>query len=248
MKDLLLSLALAFAVFTTSVHADTPGAADLPQVRIRTTMGVIVVALDKNKAPKTVENFLSYVQEKAYDGTLFHRVIKDFMIQGGAVTTAYEPRPTHAAIPSEANNGLKNDRGNIAMARDFDPHSAKNQFFINTVDNLHLNHSAPKEGYWGYTVFGKVVQGMDVVDRINNVPTGAGGMFVSDVPKTLVTINTITVEPPAPATVIASAKPEPKTAAKKTSKRKAKKKPAAAPATVAVKATKVAEVQVAKPK
>lgn len=248
MRDLLTSLALIFAVFTTSAYADTPGAPDLPRVRIQTTMGDIVVELDKNKAPKTVENFLSYVREKAYDGTIFHRVVKDFMIQGGAVNASYEPRPTHAAIQSEANNGLKNDRGTIAMARDFDPHSAKNQFFINTIDNLHLNHSAPKEGYWGYTVFGKVVQGMDVVDRINKIPTGSGGMFVSDVPKTLITINTITVEPPAPPTVVASAKPEPKAATKKTSKRKAKKKPASAPVTAEVKAKKVAEVQVAKPK
>ncbi len=248
MKDLLSSLALVFAVFTTSVYADMPGAPDLPHVRIQTTMGDIIVELDKNKAPKTVENFLSYVREKTYDGTIFHRVVKDFMIQGGAVNASYEPRPTHATIQSEANNGLKNDRGTIAMARDFDPHSAKSQFFINTIDNLHLNHSAPKEGYWGYTVFGKVVQGMDVVDRINNIPTGPGGMFVSNVPKTLITINTITIEPPAPPTVVAAAKPEPKAAAKKTSKRKAKKKSATAPVTAKVKTNKVAEVPVAKPK
>lgn len=228
--------------------ATTTAATDLPRVRIQTTMGDIVVELEKTKAPKTVENFLSYVREKVYDGTIFHRVIKDFMIQGGAVNASYEPRPTHTAIQSEANNGLRNDRGTIAMARDFDPHSAKNQFFINTADNLHLNHSAPKEGYWGYTAFGKVVQGMDVVDRINNLPTGPAGMFVSDVPKTLVTINKITVEPPAPPTVVASGQPEPKSAAKKTSKRKAKKKPAAAPAITNLKANKVAEVQVAKPK
>ena len=246
MKDLLSSLALVFAVFTTSVYADTPGTPELPRVRIQTTMGDIVVELDKSKAPKTVENFLSYVQEKSYDGTLFHRVIKDFMIQGGAVNASYEPRPTHAAIQSEANNGLKNDRGSIAMARDFDPHSAKSQFFINTIDNLHLNHSARKEGYWGYTVFGKVTQGMDIVDRINKIPTGSGGIFVSDVPKTLITITSITVEPPAPPTVVATAKPEPKAAAKKTSKRKAKKKPATPPVTAEVKIN--TGVPVAKPK
>lgn len=248
MKYLLPSLALVFAVFTPPAYSDTPGAPDLPRVRIQTSMGDIVVELDKNKAPKTVENFLGYVKEKAYDGTLFHRVVKDFMIQGGVVNASYEPRPTRAAIQSEANNGLKNDRGTIAMARDFDPHSAKNQFFINTMDNLHLNHSAPKEGYWGYTVFGKVTQGMDVVDRINNIPTGPAGIFVSDVPKSLVTIKTVSIEPPAPPTVVASAKPEPKAAAKKTSKRKAKKKPAAAPVTAEVPLKKVAGVQVAKPK
>ena len=156
-----------------------------PRVRLSTSLGDIVVELDAAKAPKTVENFLQYVNDKHYDGTVFHRVIGNFMIQGGGFGADMQQKATRAPIPLEASNGLKNDRGTIAMARTSNPNSATSQFFINVVDNAGLNAPSP-DGH-GYTVFGKVVADMDVVDKIRAVPVGNRGMH-QNVPQTPVTI------------------------------------------------------------
>ena len=156
-----------------------------PRVRLSTSLGDIVVELDAAKAPKTVENFLQDVIDKHYDGTVFHRVIGNFMIQGGGFGADMQQKATRAPIPLEASNGLKNDRGTIAMARTSNPNSATSQFFINVVDNAGLNAPSP-DGH-GYTVFGKVVAGMDVVDKIRAVPVGNRGMH-QNVPQTPVTI------------------------------------------------------------
>lgn len=188
----LLNFLLLGAPFSQA--ADEP----LPRVRIQTNLGDMVVELDNKKAPKTVDNFLTYVKQGSYDGTLFHRVIGDFMIQGGAYTNSYQVRPARAAIPTESNNGLKNKRGTIAMARGYDPNSATNQFFINTVNNEFLNFHAPRAGYWGYTVFGQVTEGLDVLDRISKTPTGSGGPFPKDVPRTPIIIKKISIEPVTP--------------------------------------------------
>ncbi len=150
-------------------------------VELHTNHGVIKLELDAEKAPKTVENFLNYVKKGHYDGTVFHRVINGFMIQGGGFEPGLTQKPTDAPIDNEANNGLKNDAYTIAMARTNDPHSATAQFFINVNDNDFLNHSSPTPQGWGYTVFGKVVEGQDVVDKIKAVKTGSKG-FHQDVP------------------------------------------------------------------
>jgi peptidyl-prolyl cis-trans isomerase B (cyclophilin B) len=150
-------------------------------VELQTNHGVIKLELDAEKAPKTVENFLSYVRKGHYDNTVFHRVIDGFMIQGGGFEPGMKQKPTDAPIDNEANNGLKNVKGSIAMARTNDPHSATAQFFINVNDNDFLNHSSPTPQGWGYTVFGKVVEGLDVVEQIKKVKTGSKG-FHQDVP------------------------------------------------------------------
>ncbi|KLN58766.1 peptidyl-prolyl cis-trans isomerase cyp18 [Variovorax paradoxus] len=153
------------------VHAQQPG----PRVRLATSAGDILVELDQAKAPQTVENFLQYVKDKHYDGTVFHRVIDGFMIQGGGFTADMQQKPTRAPIPLEASNGLKNDRYTIAMARTGNPNSATSQFFINVKNNDSLN--APNPDGYGYTVFGRIVSGTDVVDKIRAVQTGnKGGM------------------------------------------------------------------------
>lgn len=154
-----------------------------PKVRMETTKGTVIIELYPDKAPKTVENFLRYVNEAKYDGTIFHRVIKRFMNQGGGFTPDFKKVDTFAPIMNEADNGLKNTRGTIAMARTGNPHSATNQFFINTADNAFLDHSSKSQRGWGYCVFGTVVDGMEVMDRIANVRTGAGGQFQKDVPQ-----------------------------------------------------------------
>jgi len=159
-----------------------------PQVVLETSQGDITLELDAERAPKTVENFLAYVRDGHYNGTIFHRVIPDFMIQGGGFTSDFQQKPTRAPIQNEADNGLKNARGTVAMARTGNPHSATAQFFINTVDNGFLDHQAPNPRGWGYAVFGKVTAGMDVVDRIQRLPTGRGGPFQTDVPRETVTI------------------------------------------------------------
>jgi cyclophilin family peptidyl-prolyl cis-trans isomerase len=164
-----------------------------PMVTIQTNVGTIVVELEVEKAPKTVENFLRYVKEGFYDGTIFHRVMHNFMIQGGGFTADYQQKPTHASITNEADNGLKNVRGSIAMARTPDPHSATAQFFINVVDNPFLNYTAKTPGGWGYAVFGKVTQGMEVVDKIRETKTGSGGPFTADVPQTVIIIEKISL-------------------------------------------------------
>lgn len=158
-------------------------AADKPRVILETNKGNIVLELYPDKAPRTVANFLQYVEEGFYTNTIFHRVINGFMIQGGGFTPKYERKNTRAPITNEADNGLKNARGTIAMARTFDPHSASAQFFINVADNDFLNFKSKHPNGWGYAVFGKVVQGMDVVDTIKAIPTVSAGPFPRDVPR-----------------------------------------------------------------
>ncbi|MCG2592845.1 peptidyl-prolyl cis-trans isomerase [Ramlibacter sp. XY19] len=169
-------------------------AADAPRVKLATTAGDIVIEVYPDKAPKTAENFLQYVRDKHYDGTIFHRVIDRFMIQGGGFDAKMNEKPTRPPIVLEAKDafakGLKNVPGTIAMARTSDPNSATGQFFINVVDNT--SRLDPTERNPGYTVFGKVVSGMDVVEKIKGVPTGSSGMH-GDVPVTPVVINTATI-------------------------------------------------------
>ncbi len=181
------------ASFAALTLAALPALAANPQVELDTTAGKIVIELHPEAAPKTVENFLAYVKSGQYDGTQFHRVIPGFMIQGGGFTADFQQKPTKAPIRNEAEQsskaGLLNVPGTIAMARTGDPHSATAQFFINVADNKFLNfRSADPQGY-GYTVFGKVVSGMDVVDKIAKTPTGSGGPFPKDVPTQKVIIN-----------------------------------------------------------
>ena len=158
-----------------------------PQVDIKTNVGTIRVELYPAKAPKTVENFLQYVKDGHYNGTVFHRVIDGFMIQGGGFEPGMKQKAARKSIKNEADNGLKNDRYTIAMARTSDPHSATAQFFINVADNEFLNHTSPTMQGWGYAVFGKVVAGQDIVDRIKGVKTGRKG-FHDDVPQADVVI------------------------------------------------------------
>jgi peptidyl-prolyl cis-trans isomerase B (cyclophilin B) len=153
----------------------------MSKVQLQTNKGVITLELDAEKAPKTVENFLSYVRKGHYDNTIFHRVIKNFMIQGGGFEPGMKQKDTDAPIENEAGNGLKNDRYTVAMARTNAPHSASAQFFINVVDNDFLNFSSPTPQGFGYAVFGKVVDGTDVVEQIKGVRTGSSG-FHQDVP------------------------------------------------------------------
>src|SRR3546814_341914 len=152
-----------------------------PRVDLNTNMGDIVIELNAEKAPKTVENFLSYVKEGFYDNTIFHRVIDNFMVQGGGFEPGMKQKQPHEPIENEADNGLKNDKYTVAMARTGDPHSATAQFFINVADNEFLNFTAPTPSGWGYAVFGKVVEGTDVVDKIKQVKTASKG-FHQDVP------------------------------------------------------------------
>ncbi|WP_416761776.1 peptidylprolyl isomerase [Roseateles sp. So40a] len=151
------------------------------KVELHTNQGLITIELDDVKAPKTVENFLAYVAKGHYDGTIFHRVIKGFMAQGGGFEAGMKQKPTDAPIQNEANNGLKNDKYTLAMARTNAPHSASAQFFINTVDNDFLNFKSESPSGWGYAVFGKVVGGQDIVDKIEKVKTSRSG-FHDDVP------------------------------------------------------------------
>ena len=185
MRFLLISLAL--------LVSQTGWAANQPRVSLETNKGTIVLELDQEKAPKTVANFLQYVEEGFYTNTIFHRVIRDFMIQGGGFTPKYERKNTRPPIVNEADNGLKNTRGTIAMARTNEPNSATNQFFINTVNNPFLDYRSKTVSGWGYCVFGKGIEGMDVMDRISVVKTGAGGPFRSDVPVMPVMINKVTL-------------------------------------------------------
>jgi len=171
-----------------------------PRVRIVTSLGDIVLELDREKAPKSVENFLNYVREGFYDGTIFHRVIDGFMVQGGGFTQDFQKKSTRTPVENEADNGLKNLKGTVAMARTNAPHSATAQFFINVADNGFLNHTSPTSRGWGYAVFGKVVEGMDVIDKIRKTPTGSGGPFRSDVPRTPVVIEKVILGDAMPAT------------------------------------------------
>ena len=164
-------------------------------IKLTTNFGAIVLELFADKAPKTAANFEEYVKSGHYDGTIFHRVINGFMIQGGGFTADMSQKPTNAPIENEANNGLSNLNGTVAMARTADPNSAAAEFFINVVDNKRLDYVADANGpvSWGYAVFGKVVAGMDVVDKIKAVETGPQGPFVSDVPKTPIVIEKASV-------------------------------------------------------
>ena len=175
-----------------SVAAGAPGAlAADPQVDLKTNLGTIRLELYPVKAPKTVENFLQYVKDGHFNGTIFHRVIDNFMIQGGGFDRSYKQKPTREPIQNEAKNGLKNDLGTVAMARTSAPHSASSQFFINGKNNDFLNAPNAQDG-WGYTVFGKVVSGMDVVMNISKTPTGPGGPFPTDAPREMVVIESAT--------------------------------------------------------
>jgi peptidyl-prolyl cis-trans isomerase B (cyclophilin B) len=159
---------------------------------LHTSLGDIGLELDAEKAPATVENFLTYAKDGFFDGTIFHRVIENFMIQGGGMIADMSQKTTRAPIKNEADNGLKNTTGTIAMARTNDPHSATAQFFINVSDNEFLNHRSPSPQGWGYAVFGKVVSGMDVVEKIKAVKTGRRGHH-DDVPEETVTIERVTI-------------------------------------------------------
>ena len=170
MKKIMALLAL-FAVLAIAPGFAQAGNAD-PVIKLETTMGDIVIRLNERKAPITCANFVQYVKSGHYDGTIFHRVIKDFMIQGGGFADNMKEKPTHAPIRNEANNGLKNEKYTIAMARTKDPHSASAQFFINTRNNNFLDFKSQKNGEWGYAVFGKVIQGQNVVDQMEKAATG----------------------------------------------------------------------------
>jgi peptidyl-prolyl cis-trans isomerase B (cyclophilin B) len=159
-----------------------------PQVKLQTTLGEVVIKLNAEKAPLSVKNFLSYVKEGHYDGTIFHRVIPGFMAQGGGYTEKFQQKPTHPPIKNEADNRLLNKRGTIAMARTPDPDSATAQFFINYADNGFLDYKSSTPSGWGYAVFGEVVEGMDVVDKMATIPTGRGGPMATDVPQTPIVI------------------------------------------------------------
>ena len=192
-----LTLSLGVLSMQATQAQDAPKTAGAPQVKFVTNMGEFVVEVYPDKAPKTAENFLQYVRDKHYEGTIFHRVIANFMIQGGGYDARYIERPTRAPVMHEglealSKGGPRNTVGTIAMARTNAPHSATAQFFINVVDNGFLDPSPQQPGY---TVFGKVVSGMDVVNRIRAIPTGFGGPFPSDVPRTPVVIKSATVLP-----------------------------------------------------
>ncbi len=179
MRKLLLCV-LGLIIVAAPVVAEEKKAVD-PQVELDTSKGKIVLALYPQKAPETVKNFLGYVDAKFYDGTIFHRVIPKFMIQGGGFSADMKRKPTGKPIINEADNGLKNDRGTIAMARTSDPHSATAQFFINSVNNDFLNFKSKTSQGWGYVVFGRITQGMKVLDAITKARTGARGPY-RDVP------------------------------------------------------------------
>jgi cyclophilin family peptidyl-prolyl cis-trans isomerase len=200
MKNLLAVLSLSLmSVSVLAAPADK--SADKPaaktgapvNVTLETSLGTIKLELDAAKAPQTVNNFVEYAKAKHYDGLVFHRVIKGFMVQGGGYDEKFEQRKTRAPVKNEAANGLKNARGTVAMARTGDPHSATSQFFINHADNTFLDYPA-RDG-WGYCVFGKVTEGMDVVDKIASLPTGSSGPFDRDVPMKAVVIKSVTVAP-----------------------------------------------------
>jgi peptidyl-prolyl cis-trans isomerase B (cyclophilin B) len=182
LKKLLLSCALV------SLLASSISAIAQPTVEIKTNKGVILVELNQEKAPNTVANFVKYAKDGFYSGTIFHRVISGFMIQGGGMDKNLNEKATREPIKNEADNGLANTIGTIAMARTNDPHSGSSQFFINVANNTFLNHTEKSERGWGYTVFGKVVKGMDVVERIAKMPTDGG-----DVPMQTILIESVTV-------------------------------------------------------
>jgi cyclophilin family peptidyl-prolyl cis-trans isomerase len=193
----LSAFSLFGALLLCALHAGPAFAAPNPKVLIETNVGEITVELWPGKAPNSVKNFLRYVEDGHYNGTIFHRVIKRFMIQGGGFDPDFKQKPNRGPIQNEANNGEKNVRGTLAMARTSDPHSATAQFFINIGNNEALNYRAKTEDDWGYTVFGKVIEGTRVVMQIGNFPTGRGGPFPKDVPVKPIIIERVTLIPAA---------------------------------------------------
>jgi peptidyl-prolyl cis-trans isomerase A (cyclophilin A) len=193
--SLLLALpAVSMAQQTTKPAASAPASVDHPRVVMHTTQGDVTFELFPDKAPKSVANFLQYVRDGFYDGTVFHRVVNGYMVQGGLYSRDLTQRRTRAAIPSEADNGLSNLRGTLAVARGGDPNSGTAQFFVNLVDNRRLDYVSNQSGLtWGFAVFGKVTSGMDVVDKIASLPTRAQGPFVGDVPNPIVIIDSANV-------------------------------------------------------
>ncbi|BAN34736.1 peptidylprolyl isomerase [Sulfuricella denitrificans skB26] len=175
MKFRLTMIIISLLISTSALAAN-------PLVKMRTNQGEIVLELYPDKAPKTVANFLHYVSSGHYNGTVFHRTIQQFIIQGGGFTPDFQYKPTFDPVPNEATNGLRNERGTLSMARAYDPDSATAQFFINLDDNKFLNHHRPHPDYYGYCVFGKVIKGMDIAKKIGALPTASGGPFTADVP------------------------------------------------------------------
>jgi peptidyl-prolyl cis-trans isomerase A (cyclophilin A) len=191
---LLLPFGLAAQAAPPAADSAATPAAPAPRVLLHTSVGDITLELYPDKAPKSVANFLQYVREGFYDGTVFHRAIPGYLVQGGLYTRDLQPRRTHPAIASEADNGLSNLRGTVAVARGADPNSGTAQFFVNLVDNRRLDYAGNQSGLtWGYAVFGKVVEGMDVVDRIAALPTRGQGPFAADVPNPLPVIESARV-------------------------------------------------------
>ena len=225
MRNLLSAAVLALSLGSAgwaAAQAPTAPSPARPQLEFKTSLGNFTVELYPDKAPKTVANFQQYVKEGFYKGTIFHRVIPGFMVQGGGFERGMREKPTHAAIDNEAGNGLKNDVGTLAMARTNAPHSATAQFFINVVDNDALNFREPTPSGYGYAVFGKVVKGMDVVNKIVNVPTGNSG------PHQNVPLTPVVLEDVAPAAAAADkAAPSKGAPAKAAPKGAAPKNPAA---------------------
>ncbi|HEX7117086.1 MAG TPA: peptidylprolyl isomerase [Steroidobacter sp.] len=185
MRTASASCLLALLVLGFSAHADEAAA---PRVRVQTNLGSFVIELNPERAPLTVENFLRYVREGHYNGTVFHRVIANFIAQGGGYDEKYVEKPTHEGIPNESGNGLSNLRGTVGLARTARPHSGNAQFYINLADNAALD---PQPSRWGYAVFGKIVEGMNVVDDIGVVATGEVGPFERDAPLTPIVIQKI---------------------------------------------------------
>jgi cyclophilin family peptidyl-prolyl cis-trans isomerase len=194
----LFSLLALLVLPLSATTADQPAKAANPRVRMTTSLGVVEIELDAVKAPKTVANFLGYVDSGFYNGTIFHRVIPGFMIQGGGFGAGMQEKKTGVPIQNEADNDLKNVAGTIAMARTNDPHSASAQFFINTVDNAMLDHRDKSLRGWGYAVFGKVTKGMDVVKKIEQVATGMAGMHENVPVKDVVITRAERIKPAAP--------------------------------------------------
>ncbi|WP_036117315.1 MULTISPECIES: peptidylprolyl isomerase [Luteibacter] len=244
LKAVLASVLLALPVAALAQQPAKPsapptGSAEHPRVVMHTTQGDFTLELYPEKAPKSVANFLQYVRDGFYDGTVFHRVVNGYLVQGGLYSRDLTQRRTRAAIPSEADNGLSNLRGTVAVARGADANSGTSQFFVNLVDNRRLDYVSNQSGLtWGFAVFGKIVSGMDVVDKIAGLPTRAQGPFVGDVPNPLVIIDTASVvgeekaapaasssAPAAPAAKPAAAEPA-RPATKKTEKKSATPKAA----------------------
>lgn len=191
MRSMFRRLLVILTLLSTTTGNQVMAESENPRVKLETTMGTIVLELYPDKAPETVENFLGYVREGFYDGTIFHRVIPGFMVQGGGFTPDLQQKPTRDPIRNEANNGLSNEPGTVAMARTPNPHSATAQFFINVEHNRFLDFTAENPQGWGYAVFGRVVEGMDVVERIVAMPTGNQGMH-QDVPRESIVLERVT--------------------------------------------------------